>query len=112
MQVHLFDHMDEKTLDAICERLKTALCTEGTFLVCEGDLVNEMFFIIRGHLNSYTTNGGRTGFFNSFRIGPGDFCGEELLTWALDPSPSIILPSSIRLVKSLSEVEAFAAKGR
>lgn len=107
-RVPLFDQMDERMLDAICERLKPALCTEGTFLVREGDPVNEMLFIIRGHLDSYTTNGGRTGFFNSCGIGPGDFCGEELLTWALDPRPSVILPSSTRTVKSISEVEAFA----
>ncbi|KAJ1409227.1 RmlC-like jelly roll fold [Sesbania bispinosa] len=97
-----------RMLDAICERLKPALCTEGTYLVREGDPVNEMLFIIRGHLDSYTTNGGRAGFFNSCRIGPGDFCGEELLTWALDPRPSVILPSSTRTVKAISEVEAFA----
>lgn len=109
-RVPLFDQMDERMLDAICERLKPALCTEGTFLVREGDPVNEMLFIIRGHLDSYTTNGGRTGFFNSCRIGPGDFCGEELLTWALDPRPSVILPSSTRTVKSISEVEAFALR--
>lgn len=108
-QVPLFDQMDERMLDAICERLKPALCTESTCLVREGDPVNEMLFIIRGHLDSYTTNGGRTGFFNSCRIGPGDFCGEELLTWALDPRPSVIaLPSSTRTVKAISEVEAFA----
>ncbi|XP_057956232.1 protein CNGC15b [Malania oleifera] len=109
-RVPLFDQMDERMLDAICERLKPALCTEGTFLVREGDPVNEMLFIIRGHLDSYTTNGGRTGFFNSCRIGPGDFCGEELLTWALEPRPSIILPSSTRTVKAISEVEAFALR--
>lgn len=97
-------------LDAICERLKPALCTQGTCLVREGDPVNEMLFIIRGNLDSYTTNGGRTGFFNSCRIGPGDFCGEELLTWALDPRPSVILPSSTRTVKAISEVEAFALR--
>jgi len=102
--------MDERMLDAICERLKPALCTEGTFLVREGDPVNEMLFIIRGHLDSYTTNGGRTGFFNSCLIGPGDFCGEELLTWALDPRPVVILPSSTRTVKAICEVEAFALK--
>ncbi|KAF5744721.1 Cyclic nucleotide-gated channel 15 [Tripterygium wilfordii] len=107
-RVPLFDQMDERMLDAICERLKPALCTEGTFLVREGDPVNEMLFIIRGHLDSYTTNGGRTGFFNSCRIAPGGFCGEELLTWALDPRPSIILASSTRTVKAISEVEAFA----
>uniref|UniRef100_A0A2P2NZK9 Uncharacterized protein MANES_11G147300 n=1 Tax=Rhizophora mucronata TaxID=61149 RepID=A0A2P2NZK9_RHIMU len=107
-RVPLFDQMDERMLDAICERLKPSLCTEGTYLVHEGDLVNEMLFIIRGNLDSHTTNGGRTGFFNSCRIGPGDFCGEELLTWALDPRPSVILPSSTRTVKAISEVEAFA----
>ncbi|XP_059659491.1 protein CNGC15c isoform X2 [Cornus florida] len=107
-RVPLFDQMDERMLDAICERLKPALCTQGTFLVREGDPVNEMLFIIRGNLDSYTTNGGRTGFFNSCGIGPGDFCGEELLTWALDPRPSVILPSSTRTVKAIYEVEAFA----
>ncbi|XP_009788225.1 protein CNGC15b-like isoform X1 [Nicotiana tabacum] len=107
-RVPLFDQMDERMLDAICERLKPALCTQGTCLVREGDPVNEMLFIIRGNLDSHTTNGGRTGFFNSCRIGPGDFCGEELLTWALDPRPGVILPSSTRTVKAVSEVESFA----
>ncbi|CAI9768527.1 unnamed protein product [Fraxinus pennsylvanica] len=109
-RVPLFDQMDERMLDAICERLKPALCTQGTCLVREGDPVNEMLFIIRGNLDSYTTNGGRTGFFNSCRIGPGDFCGEELLTWALDPRPSVSLPSSTRTVKAICEVEAFALR--
>ncbi|KAJ4979916.1 hypothetical protein NE237_010696 [Protea cynaroides] len=106
-RVPLFDQMDERTLDAICERLKPALRTQGACIVREGDLVNEMLFIVRGDLDTYTTDGGRTGFFNSCVIGPGDFCGEELLTWALDPRPSIILPSSTRTVKVISEVEAF-----
>ncbi|XP_042751705.1 protein CNGC15b [Lactuca sativa] len=107
-RVPLFDQMDERMLDAICERLQPSLCTQGTCLVREGDPVNEMLFIIRGNLDSYTTNGGRTGFYNSCQIGPGDFCGEELLTWALDPRPSVVLPSSTRTVKAISEVEAFA----
>ncbi|KAI3997369.1 hypothetical protein MKX01_003172 [Papaver californicum] len=107
-RVPLFDQMDEGMLDAICERLKPGLCTQGTCLLREGDPVNEMLFVIRGHLDSYTTNGGRTGFFNSCRIGSGDFCCEELLTWVLDPRPSIILPSSTRTIKAIGEVEAFA----
>lgn len=107
-RVPLFDQMDERMLDAICERLKPALCTEKTCLVREGDPVNAMLFIIRGQLDSYTTNGGRTGFFNSCCIGSGDFCGEELLTWALDPRLSVTLPYSTRTVKAISEVEAFA----
>ncbi|CAI0397898.1 unnamed protein product [Linum tenue] len=109
-RVPLFDQMDERMLDAICERLKPALSTEGTVLVREGDLVDEMLFIIRGNLDSHTTNGGRTGFFNTCKIGPGEFCGEELLTWALDPRPSVLLPSSTRTAKAISEVEAFALR--
>lgn len=48
------------------------------------------------------------GFFNSCCIGAGDFCGEELLTWALDPRPNVVLPSSTRTVEAITEVEAFA----
>lgn len=95
-------------LDAICERLRPCPCTPSTCLVCEGDPVNEMLFIVGGHLDSCTTNGGRSGFFNSCSIGAGDFCGEELLTWALDPRPNVVLPSSTRTVKAITEVEAFA----
>ncbi|KAJ4978204.1 hypothetical protein NE237_008984 [Protea cynaroides] len=106
--VPLFDQMDERTLDAICERLKPTPRTQGACIVREGDLVNEMLFIVRGDLDTYTTDGGCTGFFNSCVIGQGDFCREELLTWALDPRSSIILPLSTRTVKVISEVEAFA----
>ncbi|EPS70473.1 hypothetical protein M569_04287 [Genlisea aurea] len=109
-RVPLLDEIDGRILDAICERLKPALCTEGTCLMREGDPVEEMLFIIRGDLDSFTTGGGRTGFFNSCRIGSGEFCGEEILPWALDPRPSRILPSSTRTVRSVSEVEAFALR--
>ncbi|KAI8573646.1 hypothetical protein RHMOL_Rhmol01G0293300 [Rhododendron molle] len=106
-QVPLLCQMGDHMLDGICERLKPVLFTEGMFLVREGDPVKEMLFIIRGRLDSYTTNGGRQGFFNSCLLGPGNFCGEELLTWALD-SPTAVLPSSTQTVKAISEVEAFA----
>ena len=69
-----------------------------------------MWFIIRGRLESSTTNGGRTGFFNSIMLKPGDFCGEKLLAWALHPKSSPNLPSSTRTVRALNEVEAFALR--
>lgn len=95
-------------LDAICERLKPCLFTESTYIVREGDPVDEMLFIIRGRLESVTTDGGRSGFFNRSLLKEGDFCGEELLTWALDPKSGSNLPSSTRTVKAITEVEAFA----
>lgn len=107
-RVPLFDNMDERLLDAICERLKPCLFTESTYIVREGDPVDEMLFIIRGRLESVTTDGGRSGFFNRSLLMEGDFCGEELLTWALDPKSGVNLPSSTRTVKALREVEAFA----
>ncbi|XP_019176565.1 PREDICTED: probable cyclic nucleotide-gated ion channel 14 [Ipomoea nil] len=107
-RVPFFSQMDDQLLDAICERLVSSLSTPGTYIVREGDPVTEMLFIIRGTLESSTTNGGRTGFFNSIALRPGDFCGEELLAWALLPKSTLNLPSSTRTVKVLGEVEAFA----
>ncbi|XP_055827137.1 putative cyclic nucleotide-gated ion channel 8 [Solanum dulcamara] len=107
-RVPLFENMDERMLDAICERLKPSLCTESTYIVREGDPVGEMMFIIRGRLESVTTDGGRSGFFNRGILKENDFCGEELLTWALDPKSGSNLPPSTRTVKALTEVEAFA----
>ncbi|KAF8028997.1 hypothetical protein BT93_E1619 [Corymbia citriodora subsp. variegata] len=108
MRVPMFEKMDEQLLDAMCDRLKPVLYTEKSSIVREGDPVDEMLFIIRGKLVTMTTNGGRTGFFNSVYLKAGDFCGEELLTWALDPNSSSNLPTSTRTVEAITEVEAFA----
>ena len=110
LKVPMFEKMDEQLLDAMCDRLKPVLYTEESYIVREGDPVDEMLFIMRGKLLTMTTNGGRTGFFNSEYLKAGDFCGEELLTWALDPHSSSNLPISTRTVQTLSEVEAFALK--
>ncbi|XP_042504905.1 cyclic nucleotide-gated ion channel 1-like [Macadamia integrifolia] len=110
VRVPMFEKVDELLLDAMCDRLKPALYTEHSYIAREGDLVDEMLFFTRGKLRSVTTNGGRNGFFNSELLSPGDFCGEELLTWALDPHSSSNLPISTRTVEALSEVEAFALK--
>ncbi|CAN1846081.1 Probable cyclic nucleotide-gated ion channel 16 [Linum perenne] len=108
-RVPFFAQMDDQLLDAICERLVSSLNTKETYIVREGDPVNELLFIIRGQLESSTTNGGRIGFYNSINLRAGDFCGEELLTWAINPS-AMHLPLSTRTVRCLSEVEAFALR--
>ncbi|CAL0305444.1 unnamed protein product [Lupinus luteus] len=110
MRVPMFEKMDEQLLDAMCDCLKPVLYTEKSCIVREGDPVDEMLFVMRGKLLTMTTNGGRTGFFNSEYLKAGDFCGEELLTWALDPQSSSNLPISTRTVQTLLEVEAFALK--
>ncbi|XP_023728303.1 cyclic nucleotide-gated ion channel 1 [Lactuca sativa] len=110
MRVPMFEIMDERLLDAMCDCLKPVLYTENSCIVREGDPVDEMLFVMRGELLTMTTNGGRTGFFNSSYLKAGDFCGDELLTWALDPNLSSTLPLSTRTVKPLTDVEAFALK--
>ncbi|KAE8703651.1 Cyclic nucleotide-gated ion channel 1 [Hibiscus syriacus] len=107
-RVPMFDKMDERLLDAMCDRLKPVLYTDKSYILREGDPVEEMLFIIRGNLISTTTNGGRTGFFNLANLKAGDFCGDDLLTWALDPQSSSNLPISTRTVLAQKEVEAFA----
>ncbi|KAK6789904.1 hypothetical protein RDI58_013704 [Solanum bulbocastanum] len=108
-RVPIFGEMDEQLLDALSDRLKPALFTQKSFIMREGDPVEEMHFLMTGTLSSMTTNGGRTGFFNSVHLKAGDFYGDELLTWALDPhSSSSSLPISTRTVQAVTDIEAFA----
>ncbi|PHT52488.1 Cyclic nucleotide-gated ion channel 1 [Capsicum baccatum] len=70
--------------------------------------MNEMLFLMRGNLLSMTTNDRRSGFFNAASLKAGDYYGEELLTWALDPNASSTLPTSTRTVQVVIYVEAFS----
>ncbi|WJX80378.1 hypothetical protein P8452_63387 [Trifolium repens] len=105
-RVPLFERMDEQLLDAMCDRMKPVLYTEKSCIIREGDPVDEMIFIMRGKVAIMTTNDERTGFFNSFFLRPGDFCGEELVTWAFDARLTYP-PTSTKTLKTISEVEAF-----
>nr|CAB3482584.1 unnamed protein product [Digitaria exilis] len=107
-RVPLFSAMDHQLLDAICEHMNYFLCTEGTYIIHEGDPLKVMTFIFRGQLESCTTDGGRVDFFNSIILKPGDFCGEELLTWALLPSSGDRYPMSTRTVRTITEFEGFS----
>ncbi|KAM7476522.1 hypothetical protein LguiB_023765 [Lonicera macranthoides] len=100
--------MNDQLLDGMCDRLKPVLYTQKSSIVREGDPVDEMLFVMRGSILTMTTGGGRTGFFNSVVLKAGDFCGEELLTWALDPNSSNSLPLSTRTAESITDVEGFA----
>ncbi|KAL0284931.1 UNVERIFIED_CONTAM: Cyclic nucleotide-gated ion channel 1 [Sesamum angustifolium] len=62
---------------------------------------------MKGDILTMTTNGGTTSLFNSVYLMAGDFCGEELLTWALDHNSSSSLPISARTVQAVKDVEAF-----
>lgn len=108
----LFQSLDAKTLDDICIYLKPVLYEKKSWIFREGRPVDKTLFIMQGKLDSMTSNningGTLGGFFNLAHLGTGDLCGEELLTWALDPQSSFRPPNSTRTVVARTEVEAFA----
>lgn len=95
-------------MDAMCDRLKPVLYTENSFLVREGDPVHEILFITRGKVLSTTTDCGRIDFYSSIHLEAGDLCGEELLTWSLDPATPRVYPFSTRTVKAVTNIQALA----
>lgn len=103
----LFQKLDAKTLDDICSYLKPVLYAQGSHIALEGDRIDGMLFVMRGKLRSTTMVGGRMSFQNGFYLSAGDYYGEELISWALDPSSSAYLPISSRTVIAATEVEAF-----
>ncbi|XP_050281262.1 cyclic nucleotide-gated ion channel 1-like [Quercus robur] len=103
--VPMFEKMDSQLFDALCDRLKPVLHTEKSCIILEGDPVDEMLFIMRGTLTTMT---GKTG--NAGDLKAGDFCGEELFAWALNPRSSTSLPISTRTLIAQTEVEAFALR--
>lgn len=104
-QVPLFEHMDNLVLENICERLKPHLFTKDEVVIREGDPVQRMLFIARGHLHSsHDLSNGHTSI---CYLGPGNFCGDELLTWCLKKPLVERLPPSCATLTSLDSTEAF-----
>ncbi|WVZ03218.1 hypothetical protein V8G54_024024 [Vigna mungo] len=96
-QVPLFQHMDELVLENICDRVKSLIFTKGETIAREGDPVQRMLFVVRGHLQSSQV----------LRDGPGNFSGDELLSWCLRrPFIERLPPSSSTLI-TLETTEAF-----
>ncbi|OMP11525.1 RmlC-like jelly roll [Corchorus olitorius] len=56
---------------------------------------------IEGNLRALQTDGGRSGVYNSITLKPGDFYGEELLTWALRLTSSPNVPTSTRTFRAI-----------
>ncbi|KAJ8534475.1 hypothetical protein K7X08_016203 [Anisodus acutangulus] len=104
-QVPLFQHMDNLVLENICERVKSLIFTKGETITREGDPVQRMLFIVRGHLQSSQYL--RDGVKSCCMLGPGNFSGDELLSWCLRrPFVERLPPSSSTLV-TLETTEAF-----
>ncbi|KAL3647046.1 Cyclic nucleotide-gated ion channel 4 [Castilleja foliolosa] len=104
-QVPLFQHMDNLVLENICDRVKSLIFTKGETITREGDPVQRMLFIVRGHLQSSQVL--RDGLKSCCMLGPGNFSGDELLSWCLRrPFVERLPPSSSTLI-TLETTEAF-----
>ncbi|XP_062077921.1 cyclic nucleotide-gated ion channel 4 [Humulus lupulus] len=104
-QVPLFQHMDDLVLENICDRVKSLIFTKGETITREGDPVQRMLFVVRGHLQSSQVL--RDGLKSFCMLGPGNFSGDELLSWCLRrPFIERLPPSSSTLI-TLETTEAF-----
>ncbi|PWA95762.1 cyclic nucleotide-gated ion channel 4 [Artemisia annua] len=104
-QVPLFQHMDSLVLENICDRVKPLIFTKRETITREGDPVQRMLFIVRGHLQSSQIL--RDGVKSYCMLGPGNFIGDELLSWCLQrPFIERLPPSSSTLI-TLETTEAF-----
>lgn len=71
----------------------------------EGEPVTKMVFINRGHIeSSYKLNNNQT---SVCILGPGHFCGDELLSWSLRTPFIERLPPSTATLRSLDSCEVF-----
>ncbi|XP_027342718.1 cyclic nucleotide-gated ion channel 4-like isoform X2 [Abrus precatorius] len=76
----------------------------------EGDPVQRMLFVVRGHLQSSQVL--RDGVKSCCMLGPGNFSGDELLSWCLRrPFIERLPPSSCTLV-TLETTEAFGLEAK
>jgi len=79
-------------------------------IVREGDPVRRMLFIVRGHLQS--SQALRTGATSQCTLGPGNFSGDELLSWCLRRPFLERLPASSSTLATLESTEAAGRRGR
>lgn len=109
MKVSKLQNMDEQLLNAICDYLKPVLYIERSFIVQEGEPLDEMVFIIRGKVMIYSKRDGESGADSSESkwLTKGDFYGEGLLDWALQNPTSATVPISTKTIRAHSKVEVF-----
>ncbi|MQL74117.1 hypothetical protein Taro_006460 [Colocasia esculenta] len=105
-QVPLFHDLDDLILDNICDRVRPLVFSKGEKVIREGDPVQRMVFIVRGHLRSSQCLS--KGMVATCMLGPGNFLGDELLSWCLRRPFLDRLPASSATFHSVEPTEGFA----
>ncbi|KAK9133749.1 hypothetical protein Scep_013277 [Stephania cephalantha] len=104
-QVPLFQHMDDLVLEHVCDRVRSFIFPSGETIMKEGDPVERMLFVVRGHLQSSQIL--RDGVTSCCMLGPGNFSGDELLSWCLKRPFIERLPPSSSTLMTIETTEAF-----
>ncbi|PQQ21480.1 uncharacterized protein Pyn_07728 [Prunus yedoensis var. nudiflora] len=109
-KVPMLQSMPEDMFTYICYRLEPVIYVESSNIVRAGEPFDFMLIIIEGTIICTDQVTRNTGTITKY-LNKGDFCGEELLSWA---SPNILFsgaaPISTRDVKCQTKVEAFILK--
>ncbi|PIA62965.1 hypothetical protein AQUCO_00200764v1 [Aquilegia coerulea] len=104
-KVPLFHNLDDLILDNICDRVKPLVFSKDEKIIREGDPVQRMIFLVRGHLQSSQSLS--KGMVATCTLGPGNFLGDELLSWCLRRPFVDRLPASSATFVCLEATEAF-----
>ncbi|KAH7673464.1 cyclic nucleotide gated channel protein [Dioscorea alata] len=104
-QVPLFHDMDDLILDHICDRVKPLVFSKDEKIIREGDPVQRMVFIVRGKMKSSQRLS--KGMVATCMLGPGNFLGDELLSWCLRRPFIDRLPASSATFETTEPTEAF-----
>ncbi|XP_026659376.2 cyclic nucleotide-gated ion channel 2-like isoform X2 [Phoenix dactylifera] len=104
-KVPFFHNLDDLILDNICDRVKPLVFSKGEKVIREGDPVHCMVFIVRGQLKS--SQHLSQGTVATCMLGPGNFLGDELLSWCLRRPFVDRLPPSSATFECVEPTEAF-----
>ncbi|CAH9109472.1 unnamed protein product [Cuscuta epithymum] len=104
-KVPLFSSLDDLILDNICDRIKPLIFSKDENIIREGDLVQQMVFIVRGHVKS--SQNLSKGMIATSTLEQGGFLGDELLSWCLRRPFIDRLPVSVATFTCIKPVEAF-----
>ncbi|KAJ0982042.1 hypothetical protein J5N97_010297 [Dioscorea zingiberensis] len=104
-QVPWFHNLDDIILDNICDRVKHIVFSKDEKIVREGDPVQRMVFVVKGHIKSSQCLS--KGMKATCMLGPGNFLGDELLSWCLRRPFIDRLPASSATFECADPTEAF-----
>ncbi|KAI3841742.1 hypothetical protein MKX03_032220 [Papaver bracteatum] len=105
-KVPLLNNLDDLVLYNLCDRVNPLTFTTNEKVTREGNPLHRMIFIMRGRLESSRklSNGMVV---TTCTLGPGNFVGDELLSWCLRRPLVDRLPASSVTIVCEEETEAF-----